>query len=196
MKRTLQILTLTAIFLGLSSLTYAQSISLQLLGRYTTGLANVAEEVSSAETAALRGDQMFVTNANDVSLDIVNVANPAAPQLVKRIDLKAYGGSVTSVDVSSKNLIAVSVAASPKTNPGKVVFLTAGGQVIRTATVGALPDMVVFTPKGDRLLVANEGEPDCYGTGCTDPKGSISVIDVMPMVPILPVHTIGFENVS
>ncbi len=182
---------------SLSTGAHAQSISLELLGRYTTGLADIDEDVSSGETVALRGDKMYVTNADDRSLDIVDVSDPAAPELMKRVDLGAYGASVNSVDVSSRNLIAVAIAAAPKTDPGRVVFLTPGGQVIRTATVGANPDMVVFTPDGRRLLVANEGEPDCYlDDDCTDPVGSISVIDVIPMKPNLTVNTIGFGDVN
>jgi hypothetical protein len=45
--------------------------------------------------------------------------------------------------------------------------------------VGALPDMVTFTPDGRRLLVANEGEPNSYGLpDSVDPEGSISIITV------------------
>lgn len=196
MKKTLLASALSALLVVLPTAVWAESsVSATLLATYSTGLADVEEEISSGETVALRGDRLYVTNANDVSLDIVDVSNPAAPRLVKRVDLKAYGATVNSVDVSSKNLIAVAIDASKKTNPGTVVFLTPGGQVIRTAQVGAGPDMVVFTPAGDRLLVANEGEPDCYGAGCTDPVGSVSVIDVLPMKPKLTVHTIGFADV-
>lgn len=91
----------------------AQALSLEPLGRYDTGLIQ-AGQGTAGETAALRGDRLYVTNADDVSLDIVDVSNPAQPYLLRRVPLAAYGGSVTSVAVSSKNLIAVAVAAVTK----------------------------------------------------------------------------------
>jgi len=172
----------------------AQTLSLEPLGRYDTGLIQAGQD-TAGETAALRGDRLYVTNADDVSLDIVDVSNPAEPSLLRRVSLAAYGGSVTSVAVSSKNLIAVALAAAAKTDPGSVVFLTPAGRVIRSATVGALPDMVTFTPDGKKVLVANEGEPDCYGAGCTDPEGTVSIIRVVPMLPRLPVQTVRFGAV-
>ena len=39
-----------------------------------------------------------------------------------------------------------------------------------------MPDMIVFTPDGRKVLVANEGEPnDDYSN---DPQGTIFIIDV------------------
>jgi len=63
---------------------------------------------------------------------------------------------------------------------------------ISTITVGALPDMVTFTPDGSKLLVANEATPLVYGTltsaagvfprqygpAAVDPVGSVSIIDM------------------
>ncbi len=175
---------------------HAGGINMKLIGTYKTGLANPKEKISSAETVALRDGKLFATNANDVSLDIVDVRNPAQPALLKRVDLKPYGSSVNSVDVSANGLVAIAVNGQTKTANGSVVFLDAEGNLKQTATVGAGPDMVVFTTDGKRLLVANEGEPDCYGQGCVDPEGSVSVIEIASADQAPVVHTIGFSEVK
>ncbi len=55
-------------------------------------------------------------------------------------------------------------------------FFDTSGTLLNSLTVGALPDMLIFTPNGRRLLVANEGEPnDAY---TIDPEGSVSIIDM------------------
>jgi hypothetical protein len=70
----------------------------------------------------------------------------------------------------------VAVENAVKTDPGFVKFFDTDGTLLSTVTVGALPDMLIFTPNGRRLLVANEGEPnDAY---TVDPEGSVSIIDM------------------
>ncbi|MCU0967966.1 MAG: choice-of-anchor I family protein [Rubrivivax sp.] len=83
-------------------------------------------------------------------------------------------GEVNSVAVFG-NTAAVAVAASNKTDPGQVLFYDLPSRSLtRSVTVGALPDMLTFTPDGSRVVVANEGEP----SSLVDPRGSLSVIDV------------------
>jgi hypothetical protein len=173
----------------------------ELIGRYTTNLADVGDERTAAETAALHHDRLYVTNASDVSLDIVDVRDPRKPRLIKRLDLAEHGASkVNSVAVSPSGLVAAAIEAGAKTDPGKVLLIAPWGSVLASVAVGALPDMVTFTPNGRKLLVANEGEPDCYfdALECPnphDPKGSVSIVDVTS--PGRPrVVTLDFENVQ
>lgn len=115
--------------------------------------------------------------------DGVDVLNPATGQLVGTIDTSAYG-AVNSVAVRD-GVLAIAAEADDKTDPGTVAVLdiswdgTSFSATERfTATVGALPDQITFTPDGTRLLTANEGEPSGYGVGEVDPEGSVSIIDV------------------
>src|SRR5690606_8740924 len=59
--------------------------------------------------------------------------------------------------------------------------------LVQNYTVGALPDMVMFSPDGKYLVVANEGEPS--SDYLTDPNGSISIIEVSSGL----VSTLGFD---
>jgi 2',3'-cyclic-nucleotide 2'-phosphodiesterase (5'-nucleotidase family) len=164
----------------------------ELLGRYTTGLADPANEIVSGEVAAIDGPRMYVTNADDVSLDVVDISDPSAPALRSRIDLSAYGATATSV-AAKLGLVAVAVANGA--NPGVVVFLDRDGAFLGKATVGAGPDMVTFAGPF-RVLVANEGEPEGYEPGQLDPPGSVTVIDVLRLkkLKILGVRTAGFAH--
>jgi YVTN family beta-propeller protein len=73
--------------------------------------------------------------------------------------------------------VAIAIESSPKTDPGFVAIYRASDlTLLDFIEVGAQPDMLVFTPNGLQLLVANEGEPSDNYT--RDPEGSVSVIDV------------------
>ena len=80
-----------------------------------------------------------------------------------------------SVTVRADGLLGVAVENPEKTEAGWVAFFDAATLApLGAVGVGALPDMVTFTPDGTSALVANEGEPaDDYSS---DPEGSISVI--------------------
>ena len=60
------------------------------------------------------------------------------------------------------------------------MFLDRDGALLSSVRVGALPDMVTFTPNGTYVLVANEGEPDDDYE--VDPAGTITVITAKPFI--------------
>jgi 2',3'-cyclic-nucleotide 2'-phosphodiesterase / 3'-nucleotidase / 5'-nucleotidase len=86
-------------------------------------------------------------------------STPPLPVKVGSIDVKPYGAVANSVAVRD-GIIAVAVENDEKTSPGKAVFFDRNLNFVSQVTVGALPDMLTFTPNGRFVLVANEGEPN------------------------------------
>lgn len=169
----------TALFAGGLALltaipaTSQKTITLAKIGDYSSGI--FAQGGAEIVVHDPRTQRLFATNAQANRIDVIDARIPASPVLLFSIDLSPYGAGVNSVAVD-RGLVAVAVENANKQANGKVVFFNTNGTYIADVTVGALPDMVTFTPNGKYLLVANEGEPSQDYT--VDPEGSISIIDV------------------
>lgn len=149
-----------------------QGISLHFLGRHTTGAFDAGASEITAYDAKTR--RVFVVNAQAGTVDVLDIRDPRAPKKVGT--LQTPGANSVAV---KNGLVAVAQQAGDKTKPGTVGLFSASGlKKIRSVTVGALPDMVTFTPDGSTILVANEGEPSGYCDGDVDPEGSVSIVDV------------------
>ena len=171
-----------------SLLSLDPAISLTTLGTYSSGHFNQgAAEIVAYDATSQR---LFVSNAKLNTLDVLDVSDPAHPSLSKTIDLAPYGAGVNSVAVKN-GIVAVAVEANPKQNPGQVVFFDTSGTYRTQVTVGALPDMLTFTPDGSRIVVANEGEPNTDYT--VDPEGSVSIIDITRNLSRIKVRTADFK---
>jgi Ca2+-binding RTX toxin-like protein len=110
-------------------------------------------------------------------LEVLDNSNPATPTLFGTIDVSRFG---TANSVAVKNgVVAVAIENTNKQAPGTVAFYDLDGNFLKAVTVGALPDMLTFTPDGKKILVANEGEPNSYNQpNSVDPEGSVSIIDL------------------
>jgi len=117
----------------------------------------------------------FVTNPGSDEVDIFTSSATGALSYVSSI---ALAGAPNSVAVYN-GLVAVAVEGPTKQDLGQVQFFDAatGAPSGAAVTVGALPDMLAFTPDGTKVLTANEGEAD-EATGLNNPEGSVSVVDV------------------
>ncbi len=160
-----------------------QGLHVELLGRYSSG-AGIAEGGTEIVAYDSISKHAFSVNGSAKALDIIdlnglkeNKQNIPRLKQVTLADLGVDASDVTSVAIHPKGgYIAVSAPAANKVDPGFVVFLSTEGDYLSHVTVGALPDMLTFTPNGSYVLVANEGEPsDDYQT---NPEGSVSMIDV------------------
>ncbi len=164
----------------------SQVVGLERVGR----TASQGFDVSAAEIVDYdkHHNRIFVVNADSGRVDVFSDLMSAQPALYGSLDLAqmlvdnaivsatSEVGAANSISVYG-DYAAVAVQANPKTNDGWVVFLnTADLSYARAVQVGALPDMVTFTPDGSKVLVANEGEPNSDYS--VDPEGSVSVVSM------------------
>jgi hypothetical protein len=149
------------------------SIALRKVGGYVDGRL-AAAEITSFDHVSRR---LFVVNGAIGTVDVLDLRNPANPRKIATIGRDALGGGAANSVDTHNGVVAIAVEAVPKTANGTVFFFRATTlQQISQVTVGALPDMLTFTPDGKTVLVANEGEPNADYS--IDPEGSISVVDV------------------
>jgi DNA-binding beta-propeller fold protein YncE len=155
----------------------APIVDIHRIGTFDNG-GETNAEISAYDPASKR---LFVVNGGASLVDIIDLSDPTAPTKIGSIDTTGAGaGAGQPNSIAVKNgLVAVAIQNQDKTANGYVGFYDASGALQTSVAVGALPDMVTFTPDGTKVLVANEGEPNSYGQADSfDPVGSISVIDV------------------
>lgn len=152
------------------------TIELAYLSRYESGIfGKSAAEIPAYDAQSKR---VFVVNAEAGALDVLDLSNPEKPTLIRslKVDDIAPGAQVNSVSVQN-GIVAIAIEAADKTANGYVAFYQASDlKKFSHIEVGALPDMLTFTPDGKTVLVANEGEPS--NDYQIDPEGSISVIGI------------------
>lgn len=133
----------------------------------------------SAEVIAFDAARQLVLVLGPEGVDALRMADGS---LAFSLPAAALGelGTGNSVAVQG-DVLAVAFDGPEPGSDGLVALYSlaadgSGASLLRTVSVGAVPDMVTFTPDGSRLLVAIEGEPaDDYAI---DPPGGVAVIDV------------------
>ncbi|MAM19887.1 MAG: alkaline phosphatase [Gramella sp.] len=128
-------------------------------------------EISAFDPASQR---IFTVNPAEDQISVFDLSDVQHPKKLEPISIP--GGSPNSVAVSHGK-VAVAVEAANKQNPGKIYVYDAKSlDLLQSYQVGALPDMLSFSPNGKFLVVANEGEPNDDYT--VDPDGSVTIIEV------------------
>ena len=160
------------------------------IGSLTIGGAGAAEISAYDEVSK----KLFtVNNSNTNRIDVIDLSNPANPVFLTSIDLAPYNGSSNSVATYNGKVVVALEAKPNKQDPGKVlVFDAISYALIKEITVGALPDMISFSPDGNYIMTANEGEPS--DTYASDPDGSVSIIAVNNNYAVTTLNFGGFSN--
>lgn len=148
-----------------------KNLNLKLLSSYAISGTGNSAEISAYDAQSKR---MFVVNSLKSKVHILDFSNPSSIKEISQFDVAPHGG-INSVAVHH-GIIALAVEDVVKTNDGFVIFIDTAGKLLNKLKVGALPDMICFSPDGSMVLTANEGEPlDDYSV---DPEGSVSVISM------------------
>ncbi len=134
--------------------------------------ANAAGEIGAFDAASGR---FFVTNPGNASLNVFAMSATGGLTFVTSIALTGHPNSVAV----KNGLVAVAVEGVTGQAPGAVQFFDAATAAANgpAVTIGAMPDMIAFTPDGLKVLTANEGEAD-LATGLINPEGSVSIVDL------------------
>ncbi|MDB9449912.1 ExeM/NucH family extracellular endonuclease, partial [Dolichospermum circinale] len=163
-----------------------------------------ATSVNGAEIPAFDpvSKQLFVVAGNIIEFYTVSNTGTLAlaGSLTPTITPPAGTGLIPNSVAVKNGVVAVAYAVQNTTTlaqlTGKVAFFNAAnGSFINAVDVGALPDMLTFTPDGTKVLVANEGEPNSYGqANSVDPEGSVSIINIAGGVASATVQTADFTS--
>lgn len=147
-------------------------LKLNLLSSFSNG----TEGTNSAEIVAFdpTTDKLYIANSVGAKVDIVNLANPAAPVLLNSISMTPYG-NINSLTVHN-GIVACAVENSNPQANGNIVFLDENGTLISQVPVGAMPDMITFNNDYTKVLVACEGEPKSDYSA--DPEGTVGIVDI------------------
>lgn len=168
---------------------FAQEPMLNHLGSYDSQDGEGAAEIVSFDAA---NEVLFMINGATNQVDMLDASNPSAITKIKSLDLSQYGSGPNSIAVKG-DVVAIAMAGiNSNQEKGRVVFYDTDGTYINDVEVGYLPDMLTFTPDGNKVVVANEGEPnELYDI---DPTGSVSVVDVANGVANAVVTNIEFDS--
>ena len=124
-------------------------------------------------------------------IEVIDFSDPSAMKSIGSIAMLPFGGAVNSVAVHDGKLAAAIQSTDKQANGKVVVFKTSDHSKIAEVTVGAMPDMVTFSPDGKYIMSANEGEPNTAYTN--DPSGTVSIISVSDNYAVT---TIDFSSMA
>ena len=156
----------------------ASALELKASSVYQSGFP-LGTEIVAVQASSMR---VAVSNSIEGVVDILQLDPASGLQRIARHALMGQDtGEITSVAFHpSEDIFALCVRNSDGLKNGRVEFRSAtDGTLLKRLEIGIWPDSLAFSPAGDFLVVANEGEGYVReGQGFRSGEGSISLIDL------------------
>tara|TARA_R110001583_G_scaffold71504_1_gene201336 strand:+ start:5534 stop:7387 length:1854 start_codon:yes stop_codon:yes gene_type:complete len=194
---------------GVAGESAIKNVRVEVVGRFSAGGSDIAGK-SAAEIVQFHqaSNSAFAVNSAKNQIEVINLTNLPTTEVgnavidtslssiaftfLDEVEVALDNNQVETITLGAANSIAIfedtlaiAVEASDKTQNGAVLFYKLDNQgtgtFIKAVKVGALPDMVTFSPDGKKVLVANEGEPNSDYS--IDPEGSISIVNFTDAIP-------------
>ncbi|SFD78120.1 choice-of-anchor I family protein [Pseudoalteromonas denitrificans] len=180
------------------------SLNIELIGRTVLnaqapeGAAEIvsfqkSKKLIYAINSSVKPAVVEIIDANNIDANVltknsegvVTNANLSSTITLNLVATTGLNGDANSIAIDNNNaLLAVAIASGTPGINGHIAFFDISGDTpafIKNVAVGDLPDNVVFTHDGAKVVVANEGEPS--NDYIIDPEGSISVINIVSGIP-------------
>ena len=148
-----------------------EAITIEPINSYQGLVGSGSTEILDYDPVSQR---LFVTNSDNDRFEILDFSDPLNITKVDSISVASFG-AINGLSVHG-SVVACAIEGPTTASNGVVAFYDTNGVALSNVTVGVLPDMVTFSPDGNTVVVACEGEPD--DTYTVDPEGSIAIIDV------------------
>jgi hypothetical protein len=146
--------------------------TLSVVALYNTGLgANGAEIISVRD---IDGIAALTNIAGNV--DVLDLSDPTAPALIRRVTVDTTAGAPNSVAVHPYHDYFLVVTGRAGEVGAVAAYRWSDGAQLATASVGIQPDSIAIAPNGRYAVVANEAE--ATGVGQNGGNGSLSVVDL------------------
>lgn len=165
------------------------------IGTFDVGEPGAAE-ISAFDPST---NKLFVVRNEDEGgpkqlnqIEVIDFKDPTRLSSISSISMTPFGGAVNSLTVHDGKLAAAIQANDKQANGKVVVFKTSDYSKIAEITVGALPDMITFSPDGKYIMTANEGEPSADYSN--DPYGTVSIISVKENYAVTTINFSAMES--
>jgi DNA-binding beta-propeller fold protein YncE len=146
--------------------------ALALAATYDTGLGGSGAEIIDVRHT----DGLAVLTNIAGSVDVLDLSDPASPQLLTRVMVDTTAGAPNSAAIHPQHDFFLVVSGRAGSTGTVAAYALPSGEPLGSAPVGIQPDSIAIAPNGQYAVVANEAE--ATGVGQNGGSGSMSIVDL------------------